>query len=191
MADLSNKQVEHLIIDIRNNQGGDIKFSHYLLRYLLEEPFKTVDHFARVKQPEATASDIRLRAYHNRLTKTIKPRVRPYKGKVYLLTNGGSFSNSGIFSWMMRKHKRALILGSTTGGSSWQLGGGPNKRVRLPNSGIQVEIPTTRYALDPANDQRDGVVPDRLIQPTALDLANENDPVLNAVLTMIKFDRHQ
>lgn len=191
MAEVDRAKVQHLIIDLRNNQGGDLVFSHYLLRYLLDTPFQTVDHFARVKHPEAMDETHRLRPSKNRLSRQIAPRSNGYRGKVYLLTNGGSFSNSGIFTWMIRKHKRGLILGSTAGGSSWQLCGSPSKMVRLPNSGIQVEIPTIRYALAPANEKRDGVVPDRLIQPTAIDLANENDPVLNAVLTMIKPDRHQ
>jgi C-terminal processing protease CtpA/Prc len=139
-----------------------------------------------MKRPEAVNDAHRLRRLKSRFTREIEPRNNPYRGKVYLLTNGGSFSNSGIFTWMIRKHKRGLILGSTTGGSSWQLCGGPNKRIRLPNSGIQVEIPTTRYVLHPANGMRGGVVPDRVIQPTAIDHANENDPVLHAVLTLIR-----
>lgn len=191
MAEITRTKVRHLIIDLRDNQGGDLAFSHYLLRYLLDTPFQTVDHFARVKHPEAMTDTHRLNRSKGRLSRMIEPRSNGYRGKVYLLTNGGSFSNSGIFTWMIRKHKRGLILGSTTGGSSWQLCGGPNKRISLPNSGIQVEIPTTRYALHPAKDMRGGVVPDRLIQPTTLDLANGDDPVLNAVLIMIKSARNQ
>lgn len=191
MADLARGKVEHLIIDLRDNQGGDLQLGHYLLRYLLEEPFQTVDHFARVKYPEATSDVHRVMRSNNRLSREVEPRQDRYHGKVYLLTNGGSFSNSGIFSWMIRKHQRGLILGSATGGSSWQLCGGPNKQIRLPNSGIQVEIPKNRYALHPTGVKRGSIVPDKIIQPTAVDLAQGNDLVLDTVLTMIKSARNQ
>jgi C-terminal processing protease CtpA/Prc len=186
MVDLANKKVDHLIIDLRDNQGGDLLFSHYLLRYLLEDSFQTVDHFAKVKQPEATVEELRLRKSSNRLSRKIKPRANGYRGKLYLLTNGGSFSNSGIFAWMIRKHDRGLILGSSTGGSSWSLCGGPNKTIRLPNSGIQVEIPTTRYALHPNEEMRGSVVPDIIVLPTPTDIGTGNDAVLNAVMTQIE-----
>jgi len=115
-----------------------------------------------------------------------KPLSKTFNGKVFVLINGGSFSNTAIFSSVLRKHKRAIFVGEETGGSEYIICG-HTKNVELPNTGITIEMPTLQYLIKDYNERElTGILPDFEIKPTIKNLLNGRDPVLEFTLQMIE-----
>ncbi|TDD76953.1 S41 family peptidase [Flavobacterium caseinilyticum] len=119
-----------------------------------------------------------------------KPRTmnkNAFKGKVYVLINGGSFSASSIISSNLKGSKRALFVGEETGGAFNGTVAGFMPRVKLPHSNIQIRMGVMYMAphFKTTTDGR-GIFPDMQIIPTIEDRIKENDPEINWILTDLR-----
>lgn len=74
-------------------------------------------------------------------SKFFEPSKKAYTGKVYVFTNGGSYSCSAIVANTIKESKRAQIVGEITGGSAYVNSGAPNKVVTLPHTKISLLYP--------------------------------------------------
>ena len=127
-----------IILDIRDNQGGDVENGAYLLQHLLSTPFSLIDAYYKVDGKE---DSFQLKESRGPATGLKQPVLTVFSGKLVVLTNGGSFSNSGIVAACLRKNSHALFVGEETGGNSMVLAGDAES-LQLPNTRIVVEIPT-------------------------------------------------
>jgi len=125
--------------------------------------------------------------YKFKSSKLHKPSPLNYKGPVYVLINGHSFSASSVLSVNLQASKRATLVGEETGGAYNSTVAGFTNTVTLPNSKVQVyfgllvlETPYKR----PLKGY--GVKPDVTIIPTQEDRVNQRDPELDWVLNDIK-----
>lgn len=170
---------ETLIIDLRNNQGGDIKNGVFLLSYLLNQPFKIVNEYHCLKNKKLVHTPGPFASWQ-------KPHKKNYQGKLYVLINGGSFSNSAIVSSCLNTHHRATFVGTETGGNPNVLAGYP-KELSLPHTKIRVSIPTLQFIMTSLeqNDGR-GVQPHHVIDSQISDRLLLIDTELNEVLKLIK-----
>jgi len=165
---ITNSKVENLIIDLRDNQGGDLINSKRLLSYLLESPFELIKEYKKVKNGKLSTAKGPQMGQH-------KPKSKTFKGKLFVLINGGSFSNSGIFCAALRKFDRAIFIGAETGGSEFVICS-KSKMVKLPNTQIRIEIPTLQFLIkDYAKANLSGIKPDYEIQPTIQNLLEYKD----------------
>jgi hypothetical protein len=139
--------IQHLVIDIRDNQGGSLVNSKHVLSYLLNTSFDLVDNYYKVSNPALDAGNSRYKKTSGENSKSNKIRKEIYTGKVYVLTNGGSFSNSGLFASTLKRNNRALFIGEETGGSIYSLNAN-TKSLTLPNTQIQFELTTKRFAIN-------------------------------------------
>ncbi len=119
--------------------------------------------------------------------KPLKPKENNFKGKVYVLINGSSFSASSVFSTNMKRDKRAIFVGQETGGSHNGTVAGmmrgyemPNSKVKIKMGMLQVESP---YKVEPDGY---GVMPDVEIIPTIADREAGIDPEIEWVLKDIE-----
>jgi hypothetical protein len=131
--------IQHLVIDIRDNQGGSLVNSKHVLSYLLNTSFDLVDNYYKVSNPALDAGNSRYKKTSGENSKSNKIRKEIYTGKVYVLTNGGSFSNSGLFASTLKRNNRALFIGEETGGSIYSLNANA-KSLTLPTTQIQFEL---------------------------------------------------
>lgn len=183
---IAKNPIEHLIIDIRGNQGGEVTNGIFLLKYLLAEPFQAVQGFTKVDKKNFESP-----AKRNKTTRGVvdgfhTPFKDNYTGNIYLLVNGGSFSCSGIFSQVLKKTKRAVIIGTETGGSAYTVVGAPNKEITLPNTQIQITIPLHQFILQEYKEKnKSGVMPDFNIEPVISDILCNQDTQYNLALKMI------
>lgn len=139
MDSLNRLAVANLIIDLRDNQGGDIGNAVFLLARLLDHRFRVLTGYQKLRAGKLVRSGGSALGWH-------RPVSNPYRGKIYVLVNGGSFSNSVIFSGCLRENNRAVFIGSETGGNPHVLGGDARGLV-LPNTQLEVQVPTRRYLL--------------------------------------------
>lgn len=122
-----------------------------------------------------------------REAKLTKPKSNRFKGKVYVLINGGCFSASSILSTNLKDSKRATFVGVETGGADNGCVAGFMPVSTLPNSKL-----TVRFGLlvcqTPFKSEKDGrgIFPDVEITPSLNDRINGRDPELEWVLNDAK-----
>jgi C-terminal processing protease CtpA/Prc len=111
------------------------------------------------------------------------PSINRFKGRVYVLINGGSFSASCLLSANLKGSKRATFVGRETGGSFNGCVAGIMPEQTLPTSKVTVrfgllEIKTHFMS---EKDGR-GILPDVEITPTLKDRINGIDTEIQWVL---------
>ena len=158
--EINSKNIDKLVIDLRDNQGGDLGNGAFLLKHLGQTKIDFIHSLSKLKIDKKTKKR-KLKKELNLYTFKLSPKANSFKGRIYLLTNGGSFSCSAIVANAFKKAELGLIIGETTGGSSSINGGSPTKLVTLPYTKILVTIPKTQFILnDPKAIQSEGVIPD-------------------------------
>jgi C-terminal processing protease CtpA/Prc len=118
-------------------------------------------------------------------TKTTPHSVKKnaFKGNIYVLINGGSFSASSIISSNLKGSKRATFVGEETGGTYNGTVAGFMPVVKLPHSKLKIRIGnmliTPHYKTEQSGH---GIFPDKEIKPILEDQIQEKDPELNWIL---------
>ena len=183
---IKEKEIENLIIDIRGNQGGEVTNGLFLLKYVMAEQFQAVQKFTKVDKRHYDSTTKRNKRAKGVVDGFHIPFKENYKGNLYLLVNGGSFSCSGIVSQVLKKTKRSVIIGTETGGSAYTVVGAPNKKITLPNSQIQITIPLREFILQEYEKKiKGGVMPDIIIEPVISEILNNQDTQYNCALKLI------
>lgn len=135
---MNDKVIDNLIIDLRNNSGGHPIFAAQLLSYLVDKPFAYFDpKFSKIEEFAPLYTELQPNPIH-------------FDGKCYILVNGGCLSTTGHFISLMKYHDLATFIGEEPG-STFTCNDN-SKQFVLPNSGIEVNIPTTVFstAVDPS-----------------------------------------
>lgn len=173
------QQPEHLIIDLRNNQGGDVENGVLLLSYLLSKPFKVVNEYYRMKKGQLKKCGGPSQGIHS-------PQKEVFNGKVYVLINGGSFSNSVIVSSCLKENARATFIGTETGGNPHVLAGNA-KTFMLPHSKLMVDIPTKRFVMTSLEKNTGtGLLPDYELPKNSKYDPSSSDTLLPFTLHLIQ-----
>jgi len=174
---LREEQITSLVLDLRHNTGGRPQLAVKLLRYLLREPFTYLD-----------ASDEKVEMFTYNGFSTFYEPFDPYAdqgfhGRLYVLINGGCFSQTGQVCSMLEAHGVATFIGEETGGG---FSCNDNSTVlTLPNSGLNCTLATVAFETSAQELTRGrGILPDVEVRPTIDDLITGNDPVLGWI------DRH-
>ena len=126
----------------------------------------------------------------NRHSKQSNPKPNNFKGKIYVLINGGSFSASSIISSNLKSNLRAFFVGEETGGAYNGTVAAQMPLVQLPNSKVNLRIGLALVsAAGKTNIEGRGIFPDKEILPTLEDRKNNIDPELNWILEDIRREK--
>lgn len=121
--------------------------------------------------------------YKFRAAKEQEPNPLNFKGKVYVLINGNSFSASSILSAQLKGSNRATFVGEETGGAYNGTVAGLYKIYELPNTKVRARIGLmhidTKFKIEPDGF---GVKPDIEIFPSYQNRIDGVDPELEWVL---------
>jgi C-terminal processing protease CtpA/Prc len=113
-----------LIIDLRNNTGGEMETALLSVSHLLKESVDLFDlHFPGEQKIEQHWSA------------SYVPGKRYLDKPVYVLTSSSTFSGAEAFAYALQAEKRATIVGETTGG-----GANITELIRLPG-GFLLSLP--------------------------------------------------
>jgi carboxyl-terminal processing protease len=161
-----------LVLDLRGNPGGALEGVNRLLGHFTDTAL--VAYAQRFR--DSTTAD------------TVRPSTRPrgrYAGRVIVLVDSESASSSEIVAWTLQHTMGATVLGDRTAG---QVRGSVVIRRAVRGDvrvlfGVQVSIFDVVMP-DGTRLERLGVSPDRLVLPSASDLAEGRDPVLQAALAL-------
>lgn len=136
------KNIDHVIIDVRNNTGGSVSNVKYLLSYF--QPFTEQTPFY------STQKDSWLFGEKTKEQSTYKQREPHFSGKVYILTNGGSYSASVLTSMFAKIYNQAMIVGEEPGGRPSGTTAGSFKTIKLKHSKIVLSIPRAVFTYNHA-----------------------------------------
>ncbi len=181
-SELSKNRIENLIIDLRNNQGGSYTNGIYLLKYLLQKPFNYFYSFKVLNRKGELKNTIE----SSYATRKVNPHKNSFKGKIYVITNGGSFSNSGIFSSIIKATDRGTLVGTETGGSGVVLTGGGDKTYYLTNTKIGYSNTIIEMKVLNIDNKGTGVKPNVELKPTIQDYMTNTDVVLKYIYKEIE-----
>lgn len=204
---IQQKNSQHLVIDLRANGGGRSDASLKLMSYLLDSNYVVYDTVVAIKgKPTFNrhygSKFIRLLARSfwtkklpnglllNRATgKAHRPQKKyGFKGNVYLLTNGGSFSAAAIFPSIIQQYNpRAVVIGRETGGGQHGCNAFISPYLTLPHTKAKVRIPMFKIELRVSGkDQGRGVMPDYPVEYSFDDVRKNRDLDIEKVYELIK-----
>jgi len=188
MQEINDADIEHLVIDIRDNQGGEVSNGIFLLKHLLDQPFTAVIRHAKVDKNNYNNLSERTKKANSSVDGIQKPFTKNnYRKQLYLLTNGGSFSCSGIFAQALKSQNRGTFIGQETGGSAYNLVGLPTKDITLPHTKIMVNIPRVQFVLQEITPKKgSGVIPDIRTEISIENILENRDIEYQEVLDLIK-----
>jgi C-terminal processing protease CtpA/Prc len=160
---LRQHRMKNLLLDLRDNQGGDFETGRHLLSYLV------------------TSTSVYLHGSNE--SRLLQPKENNFTGKLFVLINGGSFSNTAIVSACLEKDRRATFIGEESGGNK-SMAYGEAVQVVLPHTRIQAYISTTAFPISrQPNDY--GITPRYIVQPSLTDLLTEKDTAKTLALKLI------
>ncbi len=166
---IKEHNVQHLVLDLRDNQGGDPENGITLLSHLLSQPFTMI-----YEGPVSVG--------------LYKPAQDVYTGKLYILINGGSFSCTGMVSSCLQQNNCGTFIGQETGGNKYILSGDADEII-LPNTKIECQISTVPYILRAQyNNDGHGVMPDYTVAYSIEDIIMGKDKEAEKAKELIRKD---
>jgi len=200
------KGAQSLVIDLRNNPGGDNSFSDPVIGWVADRPFRFSSKFLVRSSDEAAASNqARLDAspdaaegvsglYARAFETTPRgqtfefdiPMAQPregahFKGKVYVLVNRNSYSNAVSTAAIFKDYGWGEIAGEPTADFATTFGA--MESFELPNTGFRVGFPKA-LIIRPSGDKRPGGVRPDIVIKTPI-VPSGRDEVLENLLGSI------
>ncbi len=172
------KQMQHLVIDLRGNTGGRNEFADDMVPYILkgsvQSPFlrKTISWKGKEK-----------------IYKFPKPSKNAFKGNVYVLVNGRTYSAGSTLARYLYEYADATIVGEETGTRYEGFAAGSKQYVTLTNSQLEIGIPRYHIVFPVSEKQQTinkGLLPKINVMYTVEDLNNGKDIHMDKVHTLIE-----
>lgn len=210
-AQLREQKVPFLIIDLRENEGGDDSIGHALLRQLIRRPCEvpggpresayervpynlvryldTWDYSFFDRTGQVTRGPGRNFVLSPTPALPLAPVAQPYAGRAIMLVGPQNSSAGYLLARDAKASGAALLLGQATGGNLRGLNGGQLTWMTLPASGVAVDIPLlAHFSNSPQPDA--GVTPDVVVEQRFADAAAGVDTEMRAAQAVIDRWRH-
>ena len=209
-AALAARKATDLVIDLRGNEGGndvgDVIISHLIAAPVPRQAVTRLVRYRKVpddlapyldtwdpsfKNWGSAAIDSTDRFYRLRRDAdddpdgVITPALPRFAGRLWVLVNAANSSATFEFAQTVRQNQLGTLVGQTTGGNQRGINGGAFFFLRLPHSGLELDLPLIGQF--PDGDRPDaGLRPDIVVVPTVKDIAGGRDPELEAVRARLR-----
>lgn len=171
---LKKQNIEHLVLDLRHNKGGDMQYASILLSYLISKDFQIHTEIQRSKN-EALEKDPRLTLAVFLGKSFIQPNDLAFEGKILVLVNGMTFSGAADVAALLHANRSSsesvFFVGEETGGAYQGNCSGILPSFSLGHSRLKLRIPLWKFRnkVDPQVFRHRGLLPDKPILPTPAD----------------------
>jgi hypothetical protein len=204
-TEIKSKNINNLVIDIRNNDGGLSENASYLYSYLTNRPFRFLysmeanqkiynDDLKRglnykfVKSTgkyQTTDSTTTLQQFFG--LNTQQPMPNNFSGNLYLLIDGLTTSAAPQFVTLVKQNRKVIIIGEEAPGSLFGGSGRGYSYFYLPNSGLLTMISQYRlYLISPNKKSKDVcITPDYKPMKSFSDTLNGIDKDLEYAIRLI------
>lgn len=201
--ELGEKHIDNLVIDLRNNGGGDSRIGDELLKYISPKPFRQFST-VKIKVSRQIKDYYRdnefIRGYYETIGTGIMKQVEglkegekltvdfgfiePYpgqrfKGKVFVLTSAKTYSSAGSFVTAVRDFELGTIIGESPGAMASQYG--DIYIFELPHSKLEAMVSHKEHIRPSGCPQQSSVIPDVIIQQTAKEILFSTDRVMEYI----------
>ncbi len=191
---IDSLNIKHLMIDVQANGGGTEGNENLLFSYLSN---KVVQKYRQVTMPPkpyqknkskqgyledkwtfqntiAKRGDFTLYSdYYSDLGYKKPQKELIYNGKLYVLISGRTFSGGAEFASLVKMTDRGIFIGEETGGTYEGNVSGYSEYIKLPNSKIEVKIPTVHFQINVSPKIKGrGIIPDYRVPQTWKDYLN-------------------
>lgn len=212
-TDLKNRNIQNLIVDVRENGGGndpnDLLLYSYLTKrnfrenssaftlfntvplkkfYVEEEEGEIADLEKDLKEEHTVLRDQKY--YQNdRFNPIWIPKPNAYSGKIYLLISPFVASAGSLFASMVKSDEQTVVVGQETLGGYYGHTGHIPVIYKLPKTGLLVSfsIVDVEQDVQELTDQKpgDGIKPDYAVEQSIEKYLESTDTVLEFVKRMI------
>ncbi len=172
---VKQQHIHSVILDLRDNNGGDPFCSSYLLDYLARTP--VIYYSESYGNYEELAKPIPLAADH-------------FEGNLYILINGNCFSSTGHLCALMKYYHLGKFIGSETDGT--YTCNDNSAVITLNNTGIQLRIARNSFSVAVKGIPRfRGIQPDFPMETTLEDRISGRDSAKLFAMGLIKNENGQ
>lgn len=212
MEQIEAKNIENLILDIRDNGGGWDAMGIELYKFLSNtdrsfefygEGFAVTNDTAYLKYSDLNAVDIAsldkelipredgtflINPEFDQSITDLKPYPERFKGKLYILINRGTGSAASEFAAIAKSNQIGVIVGEESSGVYEGVNGTSFLKFELPHSKMYLRTPLVSgtLAVKPVAETGRGVMPDVEVLFRREDLIIRNDRPLKYVKQLIR-----
>lgn len=163
-----------LIIDIRQNGGGDSSFAERLAKQFIDRPAQFATCLKRVSGKDQL----------DEKKFDIKPEGKPSDKKIVILTSSKCISSSELFVLMLKDTGKTITIGQATGGGS----GCPKSfDLHLGNRDFKLNVSTWKIIRNNGQKlQNVGIEPDIAVETTPDDVIKHRDVELEKAIKYLK-----
>jgi len=205
--EIKKQKVKNLIIDLRNNGGGELKNSILLYSHLTDNQFQFTkeielatispptyiqytDYNKALKFDSFEPKNVIKRDSNFILAKhfsmdTNKPSDNGFNDNLYVIINGQTGSSAGCFAAYVHNEKRGKIIGEENRDNYTGFSAGVPVTLTLPSSKIKIYIPLRKFTYATGDDNGKGVMPDYPFKASYSDYFSGEDTEVKYVATLV------
>ncbi len=188
--EVNKKNIDNIVIDLRNNTGGNSTVIDEFINYLPVEKYKSNGIYVRYSEEtnEILESDYDKNTLRFRDITEIIPESKPkdliFNGDIYILTSKYTFSSGNDFAVIFQDNNLGTIVGEPTGNA-------PNcygdlLDFTLPKSKINFTISYKKFLRPNKEIKTNFLEPDVLVETKIEDILNNIDPQMEKVKELIE-----
>lgn len=174
MAEIKQKGIKNLIIDVRWNGGGSQHASIHLLQYLAKKPFVYYSRAEYERKTEKTLGEEALSPFKSR-----------FKGKLYFMMDGLGNSTTGHFMSLVKVWNLGTIVGEELGSNQFCSAG--QKVCRLKHTKLVFNVANnTHVSTATMLPDETGILPDYHVIQSIDDYLKGIDTVKEFTINLAK-----
>jgi hypothetical protein len=206
-TEIHEKGISRLILDVRDNGGGEDELGRKLFAYFADQPFRYYrdlivnklsfrffqyapnreplpDNVTEMVKPGA---DGKYHVVGHPNWGMQQPAAPHFAGKVVVLMNGGSFSTTCEFLAMLHHHGGATFVGAETAGGYYGNTSGADVPVVLPNSKLVLPVQLVGYymPIEGTAQGAHGIRPDHPVEYTIEDVVAGRDREMDVAMRVV------
>ena len=196
-----------MIVDLRDNGGGDSRLSDHFLSYVTRKPYRLQASLkTRVSRPLKQYNRLKDLPWYSKFgwflippsiswTSNIKSKPHNksetfFDGEVVYLIGPGTFSAANILANAVKDFKLGILIGESTAEPCNEYSDMLN--FMLPNTRL-VARSSLKYYVRANGDKnsKEGVIPDFIVKPSGRDLSNGKDAVMDFAIKLLEKGKTQ